>query len=91
MMMENYKDALNDGRKAISIDDKYTKAYERIIKCCLALGDVVGAEQAIEKLTKIGTMNEFCRKFAKLCTQLCSHNEKIDKWFGCQNYKRARM
>ncbi|XP_055296760.1 dnaJ homolog subfamily C member 7-like [Sitodiplosis mosellana] len=58
MMMGDYKEALNDSQHAVSIDHKFSKGYERIIKCCLALGDIIGAKEAIKKLTSIGSMKD---------------------------------
>lgn len=87
--MENYKEAYSDSLRAISIDDQFVKCFERLVKCCLALGDVDGAEKAIKKISKIKSMKNECKKFAKLCKKLRLYKAAIDKWYIFRNYKRA--
>lgn len=89
MMMKNYKQALCDSQHAISIDDQFAKGFERVIKCCIALGDVVGAEQAIKGMAKIGSMKNECKQFTRLCRRLHLQKEKIDKWYRDRNYRKA--
>lgn len=89
MMMGNYKEALNDSQRAVLIDKQYAKGFERVIKCCLALGDSSGAEQAIEKLAEIKSMKNECKKFTQSCKRLRLHKEASDKWLRVGDYKKA--
>ncbi|EDW77862.1 uncharacterized protein Dwil_GK24713 [Drosophila willistoni] len=53
MMLLNYNSALADARHAIRIDPNFEKAYVRVAKCCLALGDIIGTEQAVKTVTEL--------------------------------------
>lgn len=89
-MMGYYKRSLNDSQKAVSIDDKFSKGYDRIIKCSIALGDVVTAEQAIGKLIKIDkSMKDICKKYKEKCKRLRVHSAKIEQCHRKRNFKRA--
>lgn len=54
MMLGMYKKALEDAEKAVSLDSTFTKGYIRIAKCCIALGDMLGGEQAVRRATELG-------------------------------------
>ena len=89
MMMGDYKGALRDSRDAVSFDDKFAKGYDRIIKCCLALGDIVGAEQSIKKLAELGSNNDICNKYEEQCKQLRSFDEKITQSYEKKDFRTA--
>lgn len=50
MMLSQYAEALNDAKLSISLNASFVKGFVRIAKCCLALGDIISANQAIEKV-----------------------------------------
>ncbi|XP_050675516.1 dnaJ homolog subfamily C member 7 [Leptidea sinapis] len=54
MMLGMYKKALEDAQKSIALDPTFTKGYIRIAKCCIALGDLTGGEQAVKKAAELG-------------------------------------
>ncbi|XP_026757407.1 dnaJ homolog subfamily C member 7 [Galleria mellonella] len=54
MMLGMYKKALDDAQKAVSLDSTFTKGYIRIAKCCIALGDMSGGEQAVNRAKELG-------------------------------------
>ncbi|CAB3249857.1 unnamed protein product [Arctia plantaginis] len=54
MMLGMYKKALEDAQKAVSLDSTFTKGYIRMAKCCIALGDLAGVEQAVHRATELG-------------------------------------
>lgn len=85
--MGDYKGALKDSRDAIALDKKFEKGYDRIIKCCLSLGDIVGAEQAIKKLVEIGSNNDICSRYEEQCKQLRSLSEKTLQCYGKKDYR----
>lgn len=91
MMMGDYKGALKDSRDAIQFDDTFAKGYDRIIKCCLSLGDIVGAEQAIRKLSDIGSNNDICNKYEEQCKQLRSVGDKINQCYEKMDYRTAGL
>lgn len=89
MMMGDYKGALRDSRDAVSFDEKFAKGYDRIIKCCLALGDTVAAEQTIKKLAELGSNNDICNKYEEQCKQLRSFDEKITQCYEKKDFRTA--
>ncbi|CAK9817824.1 DnaJ homolog subfamily C member 7 [Anthophora plagiata] len=58
MMLGTYHLALDDAKKCIELDPKHFKAYVRVIKCCLILGDIFQAETTLTKLTELDPENE---------------------------------
>uniref|UniRef100_A0A2A4JBR3 DnaJ homolog subfamily C member 7 n=1 Tax=Heliothis virescens TaxID=7102 RepID=A0A2A4JBR3_HELVI len=54
MMLGMYKKAREDAVKAVSLDSTFTKGYIRMAKCCIALGDLTGGEQAVRRATELG-------------------------------------
>ncbi|KAL3281185.1 hypothetical protein HHI36_004402 [Cryptolaemus montrouzieri] len=50
MMLNRFRDALEDARKAVQLDPTFVKGYVRIAKCAIALGDLVTAESSIKTL-----------------------------------------
>ncbi|CAH2988614.1 unnamed protein product [Chilo suppressalis] len=54
MMLGMYKKALEDAQKAVALDPSFTKGYIRIAKCCIALGDLSGGEQAVTRASELG-------------------------------------
>lgn len=87
--MGDYKGALKDSRYAISIDEKFAKGFDRIIKCCLSLGDIINAEQTIKKLAEIGSNNDICNKYEEQCKQLRAYEEKIGQCYEKKDYRTA--
>lgn len=58
MMMADYVAALHDARHSLQLDDKFEKGYVRVAKCCLALGDLIGTEQAIKRFLELDPTNK---------------------------------
>jgi len=50
MMLSQFSAALNDAKTAVQLDRDFVKGYVRVAKCCISLGDVVSAEQAIDRV-----------------------------------------
>lgn len=57
MMLGKYHEALADAKKCIAIDPTFIKAYARVIKCSLIVGDVVGAKSALNKVLELDPNN----------------------------------
>lgn len=91
MMMGDYKGALKDSRDAVGIDMKFEKGYDRIIKCCLALGDIINAEQTIRKLVDIGSNNDICKRYEEQCKQLRTLDEKATQCYEKKDYRTTGM
>lgn len=88
MMLGNYADALKDARKSISIDENFEKGYIRVAKCCLALGDLIGTEQAIKKFLEIAPNGEASVKLEiDALKQLRMLEEKARDCYDKQDYR----
>lgn len=53
MMLMQYKEALIDARKSVTLDQSFVKGYVRIAKCCLALGDINAAAHAVNRVLEL--------------------------------------
>lgn len=89
MMLGDYKAALNDSRQAVALDDKFEKGYVRIAKCCLALGDIVGAELTIKKLHEIDPNSVALKGHDQQCKQLRQLGEKAYQCYEKKDYRTA--
>lgn len=87
MMLGNYKSALNDARTSVQIDDKFEKGYARVAKCCLALGDIIGTEQAIKKILEIDPFSNSVKIEQQNCAQLRQFEEKIQNFYEKKVYR----
>ncbi|XP_050309250.1 dnaJ homolog subfamily C member 7 [Anthonomus grandis grandis] len=55
MMLNKYREALDDARKSVQLDPKFLKGYTRIAKCAINLGDLVTAESAVKTAEQLQT------------------------------------
>ncbi|KAK9879729.1 hypothetical protein WA026_006789 [Henosepilachna vigintioctopunctata] len=72
MMLNRFRDALEDARKAVSLDKNFVKGYVRIAKCAVALGDLVTAESAIKYLESVNESNSVASEMRSM--------EKLQKY-----------
>lgn len=86
-MLANYREALNDARKSISLDPKFEKGYLRVAKCCLLLGDLVQTEQIIKKFLEIDARNTALKGEISNLKQLRTYEEKAIQCYEKQDYR----
>jgi len=53
MMLSQFTQALADAKKAVQLDIHFVKGYIRVAKCCISLGNVMSAEQALERVVEL--------------------------------------
>ncbi|KAF7287162.1 tetratricopeptide repeat protein 2 [Rhynchophorus ferrugineus] len=53
IMLNRYRDALEDARKSTQLDSRFVKGFNRIAKCGIALGDLVTAENAVRQAEQL--------------------------------------
>jgi len=53
MMLGQFVQALEDARTSVRLDTNFVKGYVRVAKCCVALGELHGARQAINTAMSI--------------------------------------
>lgn len=54
MMLNRFQDAMDDARKSVALDATFVKGYVRILKCAIALGDVMTGEAAVKSINNCG-------------------------------------
>lgn len=89
MMLGDFKSALADSRHSIFLDSKFEKSYIRIVKCCLALGDIVGCEQAVKKLLENDPKNMAVNVELENCKQLRALEEKAFSSYKNKDFRTA--
>lgn len=88
MMLGCYQEALKDARKSVLIDGNFEKGYIRVAKCCLALGDLVGTDQAIKKLLEITSTGEtLVKSEIETLKQLRALEERSRDCYEKQDYR----
>lgn len=88
MMLGMYKKALDDAQKAVAIDPTFTKGYIRIAKCCIALGDISGGEQAVRKAAELGGA-EVAASERRALESLQRLHEDAQRAMAAADYRRA--
>merc|ERR1719211_345759 len=53
MMLGQFVQALEDARTSVQLDPNFVKGYVRVAKCCVALGELHAARQAINTAMSI--------------------------------------
>lgn len=53
MMLNRFHEALEDARKSVQLDSTFVKGYVRILKCGIALGDVMTADHALKRIQEL--------------------------------------
>lgn len=89
--MTNYTDGLKEGRIAIDLDQKSEKGYECILKCYLALGEIISAEATIAKLHDIGANSNMLKPYESQLNELRTAGEKTTQTFEKKDFHAASM
>lgn len=87
MMINDYKGALADAKKAVDIDRKFEKGYMRIAKCCLILGDLIGTDQAIKKFLSIDPKNTALKTEIQNLKAIRTMQDKATQCYDKQDYR----
>lgn len=74
-----YKSALVDSQLAVALDERCEEGYDCFIRCCLSLGNIADAENAIEQLNRINVNNEYSKKYEKQCQKLRSIGMMVEE------------
>ncbi|XP_033248593.1 dnaJ homolog subfamily C member 7-like [Drosophila miranda] len=69
--LHDFNSALTDARIAIRLDPSFEKAYVLVAKCCLALGDIIGTDQAVK--TEVNAQSTLVR-----IQPLVQHFQQLD-------------
>ncbi|XP_026737789.1 dnaJ homolog subfamily C member 7 [Trichoplusia ni] len=88
MMLGMYKKALEDAQKAVALDSTFTKGYIRMAKCCIAIGDLLGGDQAVRRASELGGVDCAAGERRALETLRKLH-EDAQRAMEAQDYRRV--
>lgn len=83
-----YQDALEDARESIRLDGNFAKGYVRIAKCCLALGDLAAALNAINKAEELDPHSGLANEKRSL-QMLQQFAEDMEKSYAKRDYRKV--
>ncbi|OAD60073.1 DnaJ like protein subfamily C member 7 [Eufriesea mexicana] len=86
MMLDKYSHALDDAKKCIELD---VRAYERVIKCCLVLGDIIQAETTLPKLLEIDPENKAITTEQKDLEYVKKFLKDADAAYAAKDYRKV--
>ncbi|XP_046676525.1 dnaJ homolog subfamily C member 7 isoform X2 [Homalodisca vitripennis] len=89
MMMSKYKEALEDARRSVTLNPKFTKGWIRVVKCCLALGDTSTTDNALTRLAELEPNNPAVAEERKNLNILKRHEEDVKKAYDKKDYRRV--
>ncbi|KOX78956.1 DnaJ like protein subfamily C member 7 [Melipona quadrifasciata] len=89
MMLDKYPPALEDAKKCIELDAKVCKAYVRIVKCCLILGDIVQAETTLSKLLEVDPENKGITTEKKDLEYVKRFLKDADAAYNAKDYRKV--
>jgi len=90
MMLGQFVQALEDARTSVQLDPNFVKGYVRVAKCCVALGELQGARQAID--TAMSMSKEHSATFDLETTSLEfleKHDANLRSAFAQSDYRKA--
>ena len=80
---------MNDCKKALDINPKFAKAYNRMSKCHIALGNLKEASIILQKSIELDPDNAINKKDQKALNDLKIIQSLIDKAIGEEKYDKA--
>lgn len=87
MMLNDFNSALSDSKHAIQLDNTFEKGYIRMAKCSLALGDIIGTEQAIKCLLQLDANSKALAPEQKSCKFLREIEEVAKMAYDRKDYR----
>lgn len=89
IMLGNYERALEDSQYIISMDDKFSIGYDRLIRCLLVYGRYDDAELANKKCHENCGFHK--KEYMDLCTQLRSYEHLATQSYTDKQFLSASM
>lgn len=89
IMLNRYLEALEDSRKSVQLDSNFVKGYIRILKCSIALGDVMAADQAIKKIKELDPFTTAITNEMKCYENLKQYEEEAAKAYEKKDYRKV--
>lgn len=89
LKLSQFANARNDCKAALRIDEKFSKAYNRLSKCNIALGELAEASINLQKSIEIEPDNPVNKKDQKLLTDLKITESLVHKAVKEENFDKA--
>lgn len=89
MMLNRFADALEDARRAVALDDGMIKGYIRIAKCGIALGDLMAAEQAVNKMKELDALNSAISAEQRTIEIMKQHEHDANVAYDKQDFRKV--
>ena len=89
LKIEKFEPAMNDCRAALRINDKFTKAYNRMSKCQIALGQLAEASVSLQKSIDLEPNNPVNKKDQKHLQDLKIMEKLVNNAIGEQKWDKA--
>lgn len=89
MMMGNYNLALEDARRAVTLDSKFVKGWIRVAKCCMILGNLSAAENALTRVSDLEPNNSSLTADLKTLDIVKRFDDEALKAYDKKDYRKA--
>ena len=81
--------AMQDCQRAIQVDERFAKAYNRLSKCYVAMGDLQAASMSLAKSLEISPKDAVNKKDQKALNDLKITEKLVNKAIAEEHYARA--
>jgi len=89
MKLEKYDEAMRDCQKAVILDERNSKAFNKLSKCKIAFGDLIGASIALAKSMEIEPLNPTNKKDQRALDDLKITESLVKKAVGEELFEKA--
>ena len=89
MMLSQFTQALSDAKCSVELDSTFVKGYIRVSKCCVALGDAISAQQAIDKALQIEPNNAAALQEKSSIQQLVTYLADYNQAYQAKDYRKV--
>ena len=91
MMLSQFTQALSDAKCSVELDSNFVKGYIRVSKCCVALGDAISAQQAIDKALQIEPNNAAALQEKSSIQQLVTYLADYNQAYQAKDYRKVNI
>merc|ERR1712223_738046 len=90
MMLGQFVQALEDARTSVKLDPSFVKGYVRVAKCCVALGEIHAARQAINTAISMNKDDQMAFDLERTSLDfLEKHDANLRLDFQQQDFRKA--
>lgn len=89
LKVDKFERAKQDCQRALDIDPNFAKAYNRLSKCCIALGDLVEASLQLQRSIELDPKNQVNKKDQKYLADLKIIDTLVKKAVSEQQWDKA--